>query len=137
MIPRVPVRKFMSTRIRSVLPSTDARGMAHIMADEGIGCLLVEQDGEFVGIVTETDLVRKVLSQSLDPTAVSAESIMSFPIASIDEGATLETAHEMMGSQRIRHLLVTRGGSPVGLISVRSLLDAAYDWALQMNKPAA
>lgn len=127
----------MSMRIRGVPPSTDARQMARIMADEGIGCLLVEQHGGFVGIVTETDLVRKVLSQPVDPSEISAESIMSFPIASIDEGATLETAHEMMGSQRVRHLLVTRDGAPVGLISVRSLLDAAYDWALQMNKPAA
>jgi len=76
-----------------------------------------------------------VLSEPGDPSEVSAEAIMSFPIASIDEGATLEAAHEMMGSQRIRHLLVTRDGTPVGLISVRSLLDAAYDWALQMNKP--
>ena len=109
--------------------------MSRIMADEGIGCLLVEQHGGFVGIVTETDLVRKVLSQSLDPSEVPAEAIMSFPIASIDERATLEAAHEMMGSQRVRHLLVTRDAVPVGLISVRSLLDAAYDWALQMNKP--
>jgi CBS domain-containing protein len=125
----------MSTRIRGVSPSTDAREMARIMADEGIGCVLVEQDGGFVGIVTETDLVRKVLSQSLDPLEVPAEAIMSFPIASIDDRATLEAAHEMMGSQRVRHLLVTREAVPVGLISVRSLLDAAYDWALQMNKP--
>ncbi len=137
MIPRVPVRKFMCTKIRSVGPATDARALARIMADEGIGCLLVEQHGGFVGIVTETDLVRKVLSQPLDPSEVPAESIMSFPIVSIDEGSSLETAHETMGSQRIRHLLVTRDGTPVGLISVRSLLDAAYDWALQMNKPAA
>lgn len=135
MIPRVPVKKCMSTRIRGVPPSTDAREMARIMADEGIGCLLVEQHGGFVGIVTETDLVRKVLSQSLDPSEVPADAIMSFPIASIDERATLEAAHEMMGSQRVRHLLVTREAVPVGLISVRSLLDAAYDWALQMNKP--
>lgn len=135
MIPRVPVRKFMAMKIRGVPPSTDAREIARIMADEGIGCVLVEQHGGFVGIVTETDLVRKVLSQPVDPSEVSAESIMSFPIASIDEGATLETAHEMMGSQRVRHLLVTRDAAPVGLISVRSLLDAAYDWALQMNKP--
>lgn len=135
MIPRVPVRKFMSMKLRGVSPSTDAREMARIMADEGIGCLLVEQGGGFVGIVTETDLVRKVLSQPGDPSEALAEVIMSFPIASIDERATLETAHEMMGSQRIRHLLVTRDGAPVGLISVRSLLDAAYDWALQMNKP--
>jgi CBS domain-containing protein len=125
----------MAIRIRGVPPSTDAREMARIMADEGIGCLLVEQHSGFVGIVTETDLVRKVFSQPLDPSEVSAESIMSFPIASIDESATLDAAHEMMGSQRVRHLLVTRNGAPVGLISVRSLLDAAYDWALQMNKP--
>jgi CBS domain-containing protein len=125
----------MAMKIRGVPPSTDAREIARIMADEGIGCVLVEQHGGFVGIVTETDLVRKVLSQPVDPSEVSAESIMSFPIASIDEGATLETAHEMMGSQRVRHLLVTRDAAPVGLISVRSLLDAAYDWALQMNKP--
>jgi CBS domain-containing protein len=125
----------MSIRIRGVPASTDAREMARIMADEGIGCLLIEQHGGFVGIVTETDLVRKVLSRPVDASRVPAESIMSFPIASIDEGATLETAHEMMGSQRVRHLLVTRDGAPVGLISVRSLLDAAYDWALQMDKP--
>jgi CBS domain-containing protein len=136
MIPRVPVRKFMSTRIRCVPPATDARELARVMADEGIGCLLIEQHGGFVGIVTETDLVRKVLSEALDPSEVPAESIMSFPIATIDESATLEAAHEMMGSQRVRHLLVTKDGAPVGLISVRSLLDAAYDWALQMNKPA-
>lgn len=135
MIPRVPVRKCMSTRIHSVPPETDARELARIMTDEGIGCLLIEQHGGFVGIVTETDLVRKVLSQPHDPSEVSAEAIMSFPIASIDERSTLEAAHEMMGSQRVRHLLVTRDGAPVGLISVRSLLDAAYDWALQMNKP--
>ena len=135
MIPRVPVRKFMSTKLRGVPPSADARTIAGIMAAEGIGCLLVEQGDGFLGIITETDLVRKVLSESVDPSEVLAESIMSFPISSIDEGATLETAHELMGSQRIRHLLVTRDGAPVGLISVRSLLDAAYDWALQMNKP--
>jgi CBS domain-containing protein len=135
MIPRIPVKKCMSSHIHAVAPTTDARRVAHLMAEEGIGCVLVEQGGEFVGIVTETDLVAKVLAQDADPARVTVESIMSFPVSSIEESETLETAHEMMGGQRVRHLLVTRKGSPVGLISVRSLLDAAYDWALQMKRP--
>jgi CBS domain-containing protein len=127
----------MSAKILSVAPSTTAHDTARMMTTEGIGCLLVEQGGEFVGIITETDLVRKVLGEGLDAAAITAEAIMSYPVASIDENASLEAAHEAMGAQRVRHLLVTRAGAPVGMISVRSLLDAAYDWALQMNKPAA
>lgn len=137
MIPRTPVKKCMSAKILSVSPSTTAYEAARTMATEGIGCLLVEQGGGFVGIITETDLVRKVLGEGLDAAATTVEAIMSFPVASINENATLEAAHEAMGAQRVRHLLVTRNGAPVGMISVRSLLDAAYDWALQMNKPAA
>jgi CBS domain-containing protein len=127
----------MSAKILSVSPSATAYEAARMMAAEGIGCLLVEQGGGFVGIITETDLVRKVLGEGLDAAATTVEAIMSFPVASINENATLEAAHEAMGAQRVRHLLVTRNGAPVGMISVRSLLDAAYDWALQMNKPAA
>jgi CBS domain-containing protein len=127
----------MSAKILSVAPSATAHDAARMMATEGIGCLLVEQEGGFVGIITETDLVRKVLGEGLDAVSITAEAIMSYPVTSIDENASLEAAHEAMGAQRVRHLLVTRGGAPVGMISVRSLLDAAYDWALQMNKRAA
>ncbi len=137
MIPRTPVKKCMSAKVLAVAPSATARDAARIMTTEGIGCLLVEQGGGFVGIITETDLVRKVLGEGLDAAAITAEAIMSYPVASIDENASMEAAHEAMGAQRVRHLLVTRNGAPVGMISVRSLLDAAYDWALQMNKRAA
>jgi CBS domain-containing protein len=127
----------MSSKILSVATSATAHDIAQLMATEGIGCLLVEQGGEFVGIITETDLVRKVLGEGVNAASITAEAIMSYPVASIDENATLEAAHEAMGGQRIRHLLVMRNGAPIGLISVRSILDAAYDWALQMNKRAA
>jgi signal-transduction protein with cAMP-binding, CBS, and nucleotidyltransferase domain len=137
MIPRTPVKKCMSSKILSVATTATAHDIAQLMASEGIGCLLVEQGGEFVGIITETDLVRKVLGEGVNAASITAEAIMSYPVASIDENATLEAAHEAMGGQRIRHLLVMRNGAPIGLISVRSILDAAYDWALQMNKRAA
>ena len=136
MIPRFPVKKYMSSRILSAPPTANAREMARLMTTEVVGCLLVEQGGEFVGIVTETDLVTKVLGQDADPSKITAGDIMSYPVASIEDTASLETAHEMMGGQRIRHLMVTHDGKPVGLISVRSLLDAAYDWALQMKRQA-
>lgn len=133
MIPRFQVKKVMSTKLHAVPTNAVARTIAQLMANENIECVLVEEGGAFVGIVTETDIVKKVLAQDADPTRTTAQDIMSYPVATIEETATLETAHEAMGGQRVRHLLVTRDGAPVGILSVRSLLDAAYDWALQMK----
>lgn len=136
MIPRFPVKKVMSTKLPAVPTTATARTIAQCMATDGIECVLVDDEGSFVGIVTESDVVKKVVGEGVDPDRITAQDIMSYPIASIEETASLETAHEAMGGQRVRHLLVTREGAPVGLLSVRSLLDAAYDWALQMKRPA-
>jgi signal-transduction protein with cAMP-binding, CBS, and nucleotidyltransferase domain len=65
--------------------------------------------------VTETDLVTKVLGRT-PIRQLTAGDIMSYPI---DRGHRVaRDPHEMMGDQRIRHLMVTRDGKPVGLISV-------------------
>ncbi|MEO5657595.1 MAG: CBS domain-containing protein [Nitrospiria bacterium] len=136
MIPRFQVKKVMSTKLHAVPTNVAARAVARLMASENIECVLVHDAGAYVGIITETDIVKKVVGEDMDPAAVTAQDIMSYPIASIEESASLETAHEAMGGQRVRHLMVTKDGEPVGLLSVRSLLDAAYDWALQMKRPS-
>jgi len=134
MIPRFQVKKVMCAKLHAVPTRATARTIAQLMEREDIECLLVEQDGAFVGIVTDHDLTRKVIARSADPDRLTAQEIMSYPVASIEETVSLEAAHEMMGGQRVRHLLVTRAGEPVGVLSVRGLLDAAYDWALQMKQ---
>jgi len=126
MIPRVQVKKVMSEKLFTVDQQESADRAAQAMTEHGIGCVLVTRGGEVYGIVTETDLVRKVLGKGLDPKQVRLEAIMSFPPISIDEREMLEEAYKLMGQNQIRHLVVTREGKPVGIISARTFMESIY-----------
>ena len=134
MIPRIPVKKVMSQRLATIDHQMNLKAVAMQMASQDVGSLLVTKDSEVVGIVTETDIVRRVLAQDIDLTATKVEEVMSYPVYSIDEGESLDKAHEMMGEHHIRHLLVTQDGKPAGVLSVRNLLESVYEWS-QRIKP--
>lgn len=134
MVLKVPIKKIMTQTLLSVSPSTDVRSAAGLMAEKNVGSILVKQDQDYVGILTETDIVKKVLAADRDPRTTTVEVIMSYPISSLDAEASLEEAQKIMGEQQIRHLLVTRNGQAIGMISVRTLLDAICDWMLKMNR---
>jgi signal-transduction protein with cAMP-binding, CBS, and nucleotidyltransferase domain len=136
MILKSPIKKIMTQSLLSVSPSTDVRSAAGLMAEKNVGSLLVKKDEYYVGILTETDIVKKVLAADRDPRQTLVEEIMSYPIASLDEEALLEEAQEMMGERQIRHLMVTRNSQPVGMVSVRSLLDAVCNWILKTSREA-
>lgn len=133
MIPRIPIKKIMSPRLATIDHRMDLKSVAKQMASLDVGSLLVTKDSEVMGIITETDMVRRALAQDMDLIAVKVEEVMSYPVHSIDEEESLDRAHEMMGEHHIRHLLVTQGGKPSGVLSVRNLLESVYEWAQRMK----
>ncbi len=116
------VREVMSTQLVCVSPETTALAVSQLMAKRDIGSVLIKSGEQIVGIITEKDLIRKVLAAEVKAGEVKAEALMSSPVASVDQEISLEEAHRMMGEQNIRHLMVTAKGKPVGVISVRSWL---------------
>lgn len=128
MIPRITIKKVMSPRLATIDYQKDLKTVAKRMASEDVGSLLVTKDDEVLGIITETDIVKRVLARDVDLTSTPVEEVMSYPVYSIDEGEFLERAHQMMGEHHIRHILVTRQGKPAGMISVRNILESVYDW---------
>jgi signal-transduction protein with cAMP-binding, CBS, and nucleotidyltransferase domain len=116
------VKEVMSKQLLWVGPDANLLTVSQIMGQKDVGSILVKSDGQYVGIITEKDLVRKVMAKGLSPGTVKAESVMSYPIASIDQESLLEDARRQMGEQNIRHLLVTAKDKPVGIISVRTWL---------------
>ncbi len=120
----VPVKSFMVTaeKFVKVDRDTDSRTAATLMRDHGIGSLFVTRNGEIVGIITDTDMVRRLVSVGSDPATVPIEQIMSAPILTIDENKTLLDANDLMAKEHLRHLGVTRDGTLVGMISVRDLV---------------
>jgi CBS domain-containing protein len=120
----VPVKSFMVPREKfvTVVRDTDVQTAARIMRDRGIGSLFVTNDREIIGILTDTDMMRRVVAAGTDATKTSVEQIMSAPILTIEEHKTLLDANDLMAQAHIRHLGVTRDGKLVGMISVRDLV---------------
>ncbi|MBA5866147.1 MAG: CBS domain-containing protein [Nitrospira sp. CR1.3] len=120
----VPVKSFMVPKEKfiTVERDTDAQMAARIMRDRGIGSLFVTNGKEIIGILTDTDMVRRVVAAGADTHKTTVEQIMSAPIMTIEESKTLLDANDLMAQSHLRHLGVTRDGKLVGMISVRDLV---------------
>ncbi len=112
----------MTKKLLSIPVEQSVAEAARRMRDDRIGSLLVEQTGEYVGIVTETDVVRRGVAESGDLEKLTVEKIMSFPMASIESIRSVQDAHDMMADLGIRHLVVREAGKVVGVLSARDLL---------------
>lgn len=120
----VPVKSFMVPKEKfiSVDRDTDVRKAAQVMRDRNIGSVFITRDQEIIGILTDTDLVRRVVAVGADAAKTPVEQIMSAPILTIEENKTILDANDMMAIHHLRHLGVTRDGALVGMISVRDLV---------------
>ncbi len=118
----ITVNKIMSKDLCSVDVGTTVRTAAEVMRRERIGSLLIKKMDEPIGIVTERDLVWKVLGEQLDPDTTTVGMVMSAPLVTIEVGESLLEANDRMDRTAIRHLAVTEGGKVVGIISARDLL---------------
>jgi signal-transduction protein with cAMP-binding, CBS, and nucleotidyltransferase domain len=113
----VPIEKIVKVD-RDVAVKT----AAEMMRDNGIGSIFITSGEEIIGILTDTDLVRRVVAVGADPLTTTVEQIMSAPITSIESNRTLLDANDLMAKQHIRHLSITKDEKMVGMISVRDLV---------------
>ena len=116
------VSQIMTKSPKSVGPATSVVSAAKTMKSAKVGSLLVKKGKQLVGIVTDTDIVRRAVSSGKDLGKLTVEDIMTSPIRTIEGSRPVDDAQDMMGDYSIRHLGVTKGGEIVGVVSVRDLL---------------
>jgi len=117
-----PLSVLMQTSIETIDSDVPVWHAAQQMATKKVGALLVQQDGELKGIVTERDLVQKVLSQEKDANLLTVKAVMNHPLIDIDINRTIHDASDLMADKWIRHLPVTENRKIVGILSVRDLI---------------
>jgi CBS domain-containing protein len=121
------VREIMSTNLETIDVTENAQDAAKKMNDKQISSVLVvdrdKKTKEPIGIVTERDLVIRVCAAGTSSKEVSIQEIMSSPIATVEPQATVETAADLMLSNKVRHLLVVdeQTRMPVGIIAPSDL----------------
>jgi CBS domain-containing protein len=123
-----PLAVMMSRRILSVGPDTPVIDAARTMQEAKVGALLVAESSCFIGIVSETDLVRSVLAVGGDVHQVRVAEVMRAPIITIEIDRSAHEASDLMAERGIRHLAVTDTGKIVGMLSVRDLLKYFKNW---------
>ena len=116
------VGNLMSRNPKSISHSASIFEAGELMRKLKISSLLIEQNGEIQGIVTDTDIVRKAVAKRIDLGKEKIAMLMSNPVISLDQERSPEDAFDLMGEQTVRHLAATERGKIVGIISVRDLL---------------
>jgi len=116
------VAEVMTRSVVTVELNANTKECAQAMAKRGVSCAVVTQGGNAVGIITERDLVSKVLAEKIDAWNVLVRDIMSTPLITVTPDATLTIASELMARYHIRRLVVIDAtGSLVGLVTTGDL----------------
>lgn len=117
----VLVKEAMKTNLVTVKPDTTVREAAEIMKKKGIGnCIVV--DKKPVGIITESDIIKKVVSEDRKASEVLVREIMQTPLIVIDPYVDIEEAIKTMSKCNIRRLPVIENEEMVGIITQRDIL---------------
>lgn len=118
------VRDIMAKNIKTVKPDDSVHAAVLKMNKFDIGSVIVISSGRPVGIITETNIMRRVVESRMDPATVWAKDIMTSPLISIEENATVAEAAKIMSERKINRLPVINGSKLVGLISSTDIVKA-------------
>ena len=95
---------------------------AKLMKDKDVGAILIMEEEKLLGIVSERDLVRKIIAKELNPESTSIRTVMTENPTVIGLYAELEDCEGLMKIKNVRHLPVVDGGEVVGIVSMRNIL---------------
>ncbi len=116
------VMNIMARDVVTIDRDATVKQAAALMAKKRCSSLVVIRGAMALGIVTERDLVRKILAQSIDPSKVLISDVMSTPLITIETDSTISEAAEKMSEYLVRRLVVvTDSGALVGLLTASDI----------------
>ena len=98
--------------------------VANLMKEHNIGAVVVLKNEKIVGIVSERDILRKVLCERLSPEKTKVKAIMTKNVVTADIKEGLNKIHEIMCTASFRHLPIVDKGKLIGIVSNRNLISS-------------
>jgi CBS domain-containing protein len=117
------IRYFMEESLVTVEPTASVREAAQKMRHHSISSVLIVESGNYSGLLTDTDLTRKIAAKDLNTNKILASTVSNNPIISLDASYSMEDAYECMRKNNIRHLGVTEKKQMVGILSVKDFAN--------------
>jgi len=113
----------MSRDVKVVRPDSSVREVVAAMNRFNIGSIVVVQDGRPVGVISERDILRRVVEPCLSPEALTAGQVMTSPVYTICETAGMDEAAKLMAEKKIRKIPVMRKGRLVGIVTFTDIVN--------------
>jgi len=119
---KMPVKEIMTGDVVTIDIKSDVQKLAKKMLDYNVGSIIITDKKQPVGIVTERDIVRKIVSRNLKPDDISMRELMTTPLITVNtEVDVTDTMHKMV-KMEIRRLPVVDNGKLVGIVTDTDLI---------------
>jgi len=113
--------------IYDLAKTASVKEAAKLMAEKRIAAVMITENDQLIGIVTERDLTMRVIAKGADPEKTTLAEIMTADPDTLRPNDRPSVALELMRSRGYRHLPVVDDGKPVGIVSIRDLYDAVHE----------
>ncbi|MEW6593005.1 MAG: CBS domain-containing protein [Candidatus Hadarchaeota archaeon] len=132
----VSVKEAMSAKVLVATTTTTVAKAAKLMASRSVGSIVVLKGKTPVGILTERDVLDKVVSEDLKPSKVLVEKVMSSPIMTVTPDTDVTEAAKMMSKNKIRRLPVVEKGKLIGIITSADITAISPDILEAASRPS-
>ncbi len=105
-----------------IAPDASVYDAIHLMAEKGVGALIVMDGQKLVGVISERDYARKIILEGRSSENTKISEIMSAEVITVGPDSRIEECMAMMTERRIRHLPVLDGDELIGVISLGDLV---------------
>jgi CBS domain-containing protein len=121
------IKEVMTSEVRACEPSATVVEAAKLMAQEDVGPIPVVEDGRLVGIVTDRDIVVRVVAEARDPNATTVGEIASRDLVTISPDEDLDEALSLLAAHQVRRLPVVDGDRLVGIVAQADIARIGKD----------
>jgi PAS domain S-box-containing protein len=127
------VGDIMTENVTTVCPGSSVVSTAKIMSDKNISCIIVSDNGDLSGIITETDLLKRAVADSNDFRKMKVEQIMTFPVRSVPCNLSVLEASRIIEDENIRRLVVLEEERLVGIITQTDIVRILTSYGMWKN----
>jgi CBS domain-containing protein len=121
------IKEVMTRDVRACKPNATVADAAKVMAQEDVGPVPIVEDGRLVGIVTDRDIVVRVVAEGRDPNATTVKEIASTELVTVSPGDDLDEALNLLAARQVRRLPVVEGERLVGIVAQADIARLGKD----------
>jgi len=121
------IKEVMTRDVRACEPNATVAQAAKVMAKEDVGPVPIVEDGRLVGIITDRDIVVRVVAEGRDPNATTVREIASTELVTVAPDDDLDEALNLLARRQVRRLPVVEGDRLVGIVAQADIARLGKD----------